>query len=123
MGWGTNFFSKIKIKVTKKLSTFIANVYFHKQTFLNKYEVEDKIKDNLKEIEGNKQKILFMIASTPKNYVGPNDDLLYYPINFFNSLIEEIVELEVENYKLKLYLEYLSQSEIEKYEEEDNNED
>lgn len=91
MGWGT---------------TFITDIYLSRQCFDNEYQVEDKIKKNEEAIQNLKQKLMMYTSSSPSEIIPEDwDSAIDFLNSEVNSILEELEDLQIENYKLTLYLE------------------
>lgn len=92
MSWATNLF---------------CNIEFNRKTYNYKYEVEQELEDITKQIETCKQSLRDLAVMTEPNkfynkeeYVSPYD----FVHQEFNSSIELLEELVVEQYELNLLL-------------------
>ena len=98
MGWGTSF---------------KADIYLSRQTFNNRYELSEKIKELEGYIEFSKGKLTSLAVATPKDIVIEKNDEGYMESPFDQILRKttEIFEFMEENYrelnKLYQYQEYL----------------
>ena len=95
MGWGTDFTS---------------NIYLNKQTYLNIYQVNDKI-DELEEERDYYETKLHMYSSSNVKDIVPRDWMDDDPISWLqkevSQILQELNEINVELYKLGLYKEFL----------------
>lgn len=91
MGWGT---------------TFITDIYLNRQCFSNVYQVEEKIRENESAIQNLKQKLMMYVSSSPSEIIPEGwDSAIDFLHSEVKSILEELEDFELENYKLGLYLE------------------
>ena len=96
MGWGTSF---------------KADIYLSRITFSNKYELEDKIRENDKWIEDAKKRIQMFVAATPKDIIDPEwkEQPIDWLVNSTEGWFEVIQDTIAENVRLNLYLDYINE--------------
>jgi len=94
MAWGTDF---------------IAEVYLNKLIFNNEIEVQNKIDENINEIEDAKQRIKMLVSSNPSDVIPDewNDSPIDWLNNSVNDLFLTIIQLTEENVKLYQYIEFI----------------
>jgi len=95
MAWGTDF---------------IAEVYLSKLIFNNEIAVQNKIDENINEMEDAKQRIKMFVSSNPSDIIPNewNDSPIDWLNNSINDLFEAIIKLTEENVRLYQYIEYLN---------------
>jgi len=94
MGWGTDF---------------KADVYLNKLTFINELEVQNKIDENISDIQDAKQRIKMFASATLSDIIPDDwkDEPIDWLNNSLNELFETISQLTEENVRLNQYIEYL----------------
>lgn len=86
-------------------------IWFCKETWQNKWEVEDKIKENNEDIRRAKEQIMMLVASSPKNLFQEQDadgydtDILNCIQWKMQDLWEQIETAQYHNWKLEFLLE------------------
>jgi hypothetical protein len=100
MGWGTDF---------------TTDIFLSRENYRSIYDLEDKIKEDEKDLENIRSKILMFASSNPKDIIP--EDWKEEPINFIhrevNNLLDELYELDMFLNRRYLYLQYLKDSGIE----------
>lgn len=97
MGWGT---------------TFITEVYLHKETYSNAEEVKSKIQELENNIERYKTRLKLMVISSPKEVMSEEEkdmDVIWWVDNNVGELTEQMEEDAYHLALLNLYLEYLQE--------------
>ena len=91
MGWGTTLF---------------CNIYFHKETFNSKYDVQERIDEVTACLDVTKRHLHSLVVMTEPNKFVTDDetDPLYWVENECNRAIEDIREYTMELYRLNLLL-------------------
>lgn len=90
MGWGTDF---------------KADIFLNRQTFANKFEVEEAIREKTNDIIQNEMLMLGYAMATPKDIFPNSDDVAFDVKIAVGDVLENLEELYVSKYKLSLYLE------------------
>lgn len=104
MGWGT---------------TFKVEVYLNRQVFSYRSEVKFRLKEIEDIVNTCKQDIAMLVAVTPKDYSNEENPLFEMKTEL-NDTMEYLEDRLVERTRLKLYLEYLEENNIEKIEHNGN---
>lgn len=81
------------------------NITFNRETYNNKYEVEDKIDELQKCLEVAKSDIRDLVVMTePSKFCPKDEDPYCWMINEYKGCLELIEEYSIELYKLNLLL-------------------
>ena len=88
---------------------FTTSVFLRGITTVNKYEVEQKIEENLKIIEDSKKRLLMFVSATPKDIIDTEwkEQPIDWLVNSTNYLFESIEDAIRENVLLNLYINFL----------------
>lgn len=97
MGWGT---------------TFITEVYLHKETYSGIEDVKDKIKELEENIKRYETRLKMMVVTNPKDVIPEEEkdvDVIWWVENNVGELVEQFEEDVYHLTLLNLYLEYLQE--------------
>ena len=93
-------------------TTFITEVYLHKETYFNVEDVKDKIQELQDNIERYKTRLKLMVISTPKDVMSEDEndvDIIWWVNNNVSEILHEMEEDVHHLALLNLYLEYLQE--------------
>lgn len=93
-------------------TTFITEVYLHKETYSNVEEVKSKIQELENNIEHYKTRLKLMVISSPKEVMSEEEkdmDVIWWVDNNIGELTEQMEEDVYHLALLNLYLEYLQE--------------
>jgi len=114
MGWGTDFKTKITVKVKKWLPKllFTGDVYLNRLIFRQKWEVEEKITELQREIAESYEILLMLVAVDTQNLREKDEDLIYSIRNRVSEHVEIIQEAQSKLTLLQLYLHHIEENGI-----------
>jgi hypothetical protein len=97
-------------------TAFTTEIYLNRQTFQNRYELDEKVKDIEGYIEYAKQQLTALAVSTPKDVIAEKDEMGYpqNPIDEVLRKTRETLEWMEDNYsdlnRLYQYQQYLDEN-------------
>ena len=86
---------------------FKADIFLNRQTYMNKYNVEDAIKECESSLSSMETRIKMFAISNPKDITPEGEEVVFWINSEVDSAIELLLEETVKHYQLTLYLEYL----------------